>query len=164
MRRIPATLVVIEDVGVLLRGPAGSGKSDTALTLLADGHALVSDDGVDLVVAGTTVIGRAPGPGYGFLHLRGIGLIDVAAHYGAGALRPSSPIQLIIDLIDETVPPALQGQWRTTALAGRPVPALSLAAHRPLRALIPAAVRQLSSDRRTDAAEQFSQQQARACG
>ena len=39
-----STSVVIEDLGILIRGKSGSGKSDLALRLIDSGATLVSDD------------------------------------------------------------------------------------------------------------------------
>ena len=39
-----STSVVIEDLGILIRGKSGSGKSDIALRLIDSGATLVSDD------------------------------------------------------------------------------------------------------------------------
>lgn len=42
--QIHGTCVALNGVGVLLRGPAGSGKSDMALRLIGEGAVLVADD------------------------------------------------------------------------------------------------------------------------
>ena len=41
---VHATCVVVEGVGLLLRGPSGSGKSDLALRLIELGWRLVADE------------------------------------------------------------------------------------------------------------------------
>ena len=41
-------LVDVHDVGVLLLGPSGIGKSECALELLRRGHVLVADDVVEI--------------------------------------------------------------------------------------------------------------------
>src|SRR5579872_1111225 len=46
--QVHGTAVAIEGQGVLLRGPAGSGKSSLALRLMADGAVLVADDLVEI--------------------------------------------------------------------------------------------------------------------
>ena len=151
MKRIAATLVQVHGHGVLLRGPAGSGKSDTALALIHAGHVLISDDGVDLHPGSASLIGSAPTTGYGCLYLRNIGLIDVRATLGPQAVRPRCAIQLLVDLADERQPTALEGQWATRHLAGIALPRLALAPNRPLYALIPAAVHHLQAIEQADA-------------
>ena len=141
MTRVTATLVQVHGHGVLLRGPAGSGKSDTALALVHAGYTLVSDDGVDLHPGPQSLMGAAPAAGYGLLYLRGIGLIDVAKQFGAQAVQRRCAIRLVIDLIEERQSDTPEGQWSITHLAGVAIPRLALAPERPLSALIPTAVR-----------------------
>ena len=43
-KKIHSTSVVIEDLGLLIRGKSGSGKSDLALRLIDSGATLISDD------------------------------------------------------------------------------------------------------------------------
>ena len=43
-KKFHSTSVVIEDLGILIRGKSGSGKSDLALRLIDSGATLISDD------------------------------------------------------------------------------------------------------------------------
>ena len=43
-KKFHSTSVVIEDLGLLIRGQSGSGKSDLALRLIDSGATLISDD------------------------------------------------------------------------------------------------------------------------
>ena len=43
-KKMHATSVALEDNGVLIEGPSGSGKSDLALRLIDSGATLISDD------------------------------------------------------------------------------------------------------------------------
>ena len=58
--QIHGACVEISGVGVLLRGPSGSGKSDLALRLIDGGASLVADDRVDLAVLDGVLTARAP--------------------------------------------------------------------------------------------------------
>jgi serine kinase of HPr protein (carbohydrate metabolism regulator) len=60
--------------GVLIEGPAGSGKSDLALRALAGGFRLVADDRVALWVSGGELYGRAPASLTGLIEVRGLGV------------------------------------------------------------------------------------------
>ena len=60
MRRIHGTCVLLSGLGVLLRGPSGSGKSDLALRLIDGGARLVADDQVELIPAEGRLLARAP--------------------------------------------------------------------------------------------------------
>ena len=50
MSQVHATCIEVDGMGVLLRGPSGSGKSDLALRLIDGGARLVADDRTDLAV------------------------------------------------------------------------------------------------------------------
>ena len=60
--------------GVLIEGPAGSGKSDLALRALASGFRLVADDRVALWISGGRLYGRAPEALAGLIEVRGLGV------------------------------------------------------------------------------------------
>ena len=77
MVQVHGTCVELAGMGVLLRGRAGSGKSDLALRLIDRGARLVADDRVDLRVRGEALIASAPAPIAGRMEVRGIGIVDV---------------------------------------------------------------------------------------
>lgn len=60
-----------EGDGVLLIGPAGSGKSDLALRLLGRGFRLVADDRVDIADG----LASPPASLAGLLEVRGLGIV-----------------------------------------------------------------------------------------
>ncbi len=72
-----ATCVEIDDRGVLIEGPSGSGKSDLALRLLGRGAKLVSDDYVELASKSRDLTATAPEKIAGKMEVRGVGLVDV---------------------------------------------------------------------------------------
>ena len=76
--QIHATCVESAGIGVLLRGPSGSGKSDLALRLIEAGGRLVADDRTDLTLAGGGLIGSAPQTIAGRLEVRGLGIVALA--------------------------------------------------------------------------------------
>jgi len=63
--------------GVLVRGPAGSGKSSLALSAMAEGFRLVADDRVVLWTGGGRLWGRAPAALAGRLEIRGLDVVQV---------------------------------------------------------------------------------------
>jgi len=65
----------VQETGVLLLGPSGSGKSDLALRLLDGGAALVADDQVRLDVQGGRLLARPPEGLAGLLEVRGLGIV-----------------------------------------------------------------------------------------
>lgn len=86
--------------GVLLVGKSGVGKSETALELIHRGHRLVADDLVKFVKnPNQEIIGKADKLPY-FMEVRGLGIIDIKALYGLGAVRISKKLDAIIELKD----------------------------------------------------------------
>jgi RNase adaptor protein for sRNA GlmZ degradation len=134
-------------VGVLLRGPSGSGKSDLALRLIDDGARLVADDQARLSREGGAaeargrsegyVVARAPAALEGTLEVRGVGLAGVPT-------VPETRIALVVDLLadpaagppperlpPERLPPERLPAEHAVVLLGVPVPAISLDARGP---------------------------------
>ncbi len=92
-------LLDVYGVGVLLSGRSGVGKSEAALELIKRGHQLVADDVVDICrIADDRLIGKSPEPIRHYMEIRGIGLIDIKAMYGIGAVAFSKSIDLMIEL------------------------------------------------------------------
>src|SRR5690348_15568564 len=86
------TCVEIGGVGILLRGPPGSGKSDLALRLIDRGARLVADDQTELRRDGAAVVASAPSAIAGLIEIRGFGIFEVPR-------APSTPIALVVDLV-----------------------------------------------------------------
>ena len=92
-------LVDVHGIGVLIMGSSGVGKSETALELVKRGHQLVADDVVDIIkVSDNRLIGECPEMVRHFMEIRGIGIIDIRAMYGVGAVALSKSIDLVIRL------------------------------------------------------------------
>ena len=98
---IHGVLVDVYGEGVLITGESGIGKSEAALELIKRGHRLVTDDVVEIRrVSADTLIGSAPNITKHFIELRGIGIIDVKALFGAASVRDTQNIDLVIHLED----------------------------------------------------------------
>lgn len=124
-------LIEIFGLGVLLAGRSGVGKSELALEMLARGHRLVADDAAEFELAGDgRVVGRCPPLLYGFLEVRGLGVLHVGRMFGEPALRASKALDLILRLHavgDYADPPdRLHGRRRDTLVCGKPIPEISL--------------------------------------
>ena len=92
-------LVDVYGVGVLLTGESGVGKSEAALELVKRGHQLVADDVVDICrVSDDRLTGECPEMVRHFMEIRGIGIIDIRAMYGVGAVALSKTIDLVMHL------------------------------------------------------------------
>lgn len=98
---VHGVLVDVYGEGVLITGESGIGKSEAALELIKRGHRLVTDDVVEIrKVSDETLIGTAPDITKHFIELRGIGIIDVKALFGASSVRETQNIDLVIKLED----------------------------------------------------------------
>ena len=145
---IHATGLVLGGIGLILRGPPGSGKSLLALDLLDQWEArgleamLVSDDRVEIIAADAALRMR-PAPNIeGLIELRGRGIVR----------RPFSadaPLHLVIDLV-ETLERMLEDDALVTELFGvtlarAPVPQAGVVDARHQLLLIREAIRALDS-------------------
>lgn len=94
--KITGVLVSVHAVGVLIRGPAASGKSLTALNLMRRGHKLVSDDLVDIVLEEGRLVGR-PMEEHVRIEIRGVGVYEAATLFPDGTV-PFAAIDFGVDL------------------------------------------------------------------
>lgn len=127
----------VQQMGVLITGEPGSGKSDTALGLLQTGQQLVADDAV--LIDGQdnhNLSGYAPTGGLGLLYIRSIGLIDARKHFGEKAVLPSSMIHLRVHIDQHQHLDTGSRDWPIEAYHGIYLPTLHLSPLRPLAALI----------------------------
>ena len=98
---IHGVLVDVYGEGLLIMGESGIGKSEAALELIRRGHRLVTDDVVELrKVSDDTLVGSAPDITKHFIELRGIGIVDVKALFGALSVKDTQTIDLVIRLED----------------------------------------------------------------
>ena len=96
---IHGVLVDVYGEGILIKGDSGVGKSEAALELIKRGHRLVADDVVEIrKISDVSLIGRAPNITRNFIELRGIGIIDVKALFGAECVKEVQNIDLVINL------------------------------------------------------------------
>lgn len=99
--QVHGVLVSVAGVGTLILGAQGAGKSSLALELLGRGHQMIVDDDVSLYRdADGCLWGEYQGPSglRGFLFVRGLGMIDVVAEFGAFALGSRVEVAQVIRL------------------------------------------------------------------
>lgn len=96
-RIIHGSLISIFDVGILILGESGSGKSSLCLEMIGRGHKLVADDAVMLSICGEELIGQSPPNIAGLLEIRGTGIINVADKFGTDAVRKRAPINWCLE-------------------------------------------------------------------
>jgi HPr kinase/phosphorylase len=117
MIMVHATCIAFDGHGILLRGPAGSGKSDLALRAIDRGAQLVADDQVVLDRDGENLMASAPSSLHGLIEIRGIGIMrmDAAAQV---------PVALVADLMDA---PERLPEPRWCEIGGIDIPWLAVA-------------------------------------
>ncbi|MEX2297207.1 MAG: HPr kinase/phosphatase C-terminal domain-containing protein [Dongiaceae bacterium] len=129
-----ATCVAIDGCGVLLRGPAGAGKSDLALRLIDGGAFLIADDVVALAPEDGRLMASLPASAppscRGRIEMRGLGILPVPT-------IATAAVRLVVDLVPGGHPERLP-ERETVRLAGLLLPLCRLD---PFEASAPARVR-----------------------
>jgi HPr kinase/phosphorylase len=121
--------VEVLGVGVLLRGPSGVGKSETALELIRRGHRLVADDVVEVRQEGDLLIGSSPELIRHHVEIRGLGILFVPDLYGKEAVRDEHTVDLCcrLEVWREDAAYERIGQQRPSeTVLGRELPSLLL--------------------------------------
>ncbi|ABJ72205.1 Hpr(Ser) kinase/phosphatase [Lactococcus cremoris subsp. cremoris SK11] len=96
---VHGVLMDIFGVGVLIQGASGIGKSETGLELVKRGHRLVADDRVDVFQRDAFTLSGEPAEILrNMIEIRGVGIIDVMSLFGAGAVKDSTDIDMVIYL------------------------------------------------------------------
>ncbi len=97
---IHGNLLVIYGLGVLIIGQSGMGKSETSLELIKNGHMFVADDAIICKDVYGKVVGSCPKKFFGFIEVRGLGIVNVGKVLGIEKMQESSPINVIIELAE----------------------------------------------------------------
>ncbi|MDZ4289075.1 MAG: HPr(Ser) kinase/phosphatase [Prosthecobacter sp.] len=93
-------MVDVQGIGLLIQGSSGSGKSESVIGLLQRGASLVADDAVRLrLIEDREVVASAPEITRNMIEIRGLGILNVAALFGIGAVRMSKRLDLIVNLV-----------------------------------------------------------------
>jgi HPr kinase/phosphorylase len=95
---IHGVLVDVLEVGILLVGKSGIGKSEAALDLVSRGHRLVADDVVMLSKPGERIVGAASATLGHHMEIRGLGIINIADLFGITAIRDHKEVDLVIEI------------------------------------------------------------------
>jgi HPr kinase/phosphorylase len=141
--------IEVYSLGVFITGKTGLGKSELALSLISRGHRLISDD-VTLFTRSTpdAVEGSSPQLLTDFLEVRGLGIVNVRAMFGANSLKRSMPLSLIVNMVEldrknSTEFDRLGNNLKTRSILGLDFPEVTLpvAPGRNLSILVEAAAR-----------------------
>lgn len=96
---VHGVLVDVLDIGILISGKSGIGKSECALDLVRRGHRLVVDDLIELrKTSSDGIIGSGSEIIQHSMEVRGVGVIDVEALFGISAVLNARRIDLVIEM------------------------------------------------------------------
>jgi len=94
-------LISYDDIGVLITGTSGIGKSDSALELLHMGAKLVCDDAPQFKLENGRIIGSCQEKFLGIMHIRGLGFIHIPSLLDKQTIQTEVELKLIIELVSE---------------------------------------------------------------
>jgi HPr kinase/phosphorylase len=85
----------------MIRGSSGIGKSECVIQLIERGYSLVSDDVTHFrALEGRNLMGTSSELTRGYMEVRGLGVINVTAMFGIGAVRLEKRLDLVVTLKD----------------------------------------------------------------
>lgn len=95
------SMVDILGIGTLVRGASGIGKSECVLGLIERGYSIVSDDITRFrSIEGRELLGTSANLSRYHMEVRGIGIINIASMFGAGAVRAEKRLDFVVTLKD----------------------------------------------------------------
>ena len=154
--------------GVLITGDSSIGKSELALELLTRGHRLIADDAPEFArLAPDTVSGTCPDMLRDFLEVRGLGILNVRAMFGASSIKPNRNLRLIVvlqDMEDAIKMDRLHGSKQMRSILDVDIPEVTLPVGpgRNLAVLLETAVRNhILNTKGYDASQAFIERQKR---
>ena len=161
----------VYSLGVFLSGESGVGKSELALSLISRGHRLIADDITRFTRVSPDVIdGNSPALLTDFMEVRGLGIVNIRAMFGANALKRNKSLKLIVKMVQLTNDNSAQFErigdsLNTVNILGLEIPEVTLpvAPGRNLAVLVEAAARNhLLNMNGYNAAEEFIKRQNQA--
>ena len=150
-RLVHGNVLLVEGAGVWITGEPGSGKSDLTLALVDRGHRMVADDVAWISLREGRLEARADPVQFGMIHIRDLGVVDLAQLFGSQALCPWVALDLRIDLSQSRQPPRqscpdelLAGRRSGRSVLNESLPCIAMSVHpsRPLALLVECAARQ----------------------
>ena len=98
---VHGVLVDVLEIGIMILGKSGIGKSECALDLVQRGHQLVADDVIEIYKESPTkLVGRCSELIRHHMEVRGLGIINVEELFGISAVRGLKTIDLVVELVE----------------------------------------------------------------
>jgi HPr kinase/phosphorylase len=146
---VHGVFLAVLGMGLLLVGDPGIGKSELALEMIARGHRLIADDAPEFArITPDTLQGSCPPLLRDFLEVRGLGVLNIRAMFGEGAVQQREILNLIVNMRsfgnDELARiDRLRGSLSARTILGVAIPEITLpvAPGRNLAVLLETAVR-----------------------
>ena len=127
---VHGVLVDVIEVGILLIGESGIGKSECALDLIRRGHRLVADDVVKIrLYPPFRLVGEGEDRIRYHMEIRGIGILDVRELFGITSVRDEKQVELVIEMVpwrEDEVYERLGIEERTYTILGVEIPYLRI--------------------------------------
>lgn len=115
-------LVQVLNLGVLITGESGVGKSEAALELVLRGHRLVADDRIRVCRGEAGLVGTGVPPLGHYVEVRGLGVLHAGDLFGQAAVQESAGVDLVCELVAWDA-----GGFDRTGLDDRTIPLLGVA-------------------------------------
>ena len=96
---VHGVLVQVHDLGLLISGKSGIGKSETALELVLRGHRMVADDVVRIKRSGDTLVGSGVPMLGQYVEIRGLGILHAGDLFGQAAVVDSVRVEAMVELV-----------------------------------------------------------------
>jgi HPr kinase/phosphorylase len=119
MLLVHGTCVAIDEFGVLIIGPPGSGKSDLALRLVDLGARLVADDYLYVEASGQELLATVPDTIAGMMEVRGLGIVTLP-------YLDTCRVGLCVELVEPARVPRLPTSGRLTTFENLDIPSFEL--------------------------------------
>lgn len=98
--RVHGVLLDVMEVGILLVGQSGIGKSECAMDLVLKGHRLVADDVVHLrLIPPFHLLGKGEELIRYHMEIRGLGILNIRDLFGITAIRDEKEVELVTELV-----------------------------------------------------------------
>lgn len=91
-------MVKVFNLGVLLIGESGVGKSECALSLISRGHQLIADDLVPLTCVNNTIWAHTHSKANHHMQILGVGIIDITKIFSPRHVLKKHSVDLVIEL------------------------------------------------------------------